>query len=174
MRIDKIGIANFKGAKKLVFRPAKVNILLGHNGSGKSSVLQAIRYGLTGAYPPDPISGKSDRAVVELALRDIGTLTRSFSRDKNEVRLNGTATTQKSIAEVFADRYGISAKTSELLTSSEALAQLSGSDLSSYLLGENIIPINVDLPTLLSFCTLSDKAKKALSEAFNPELIQYE
>ena len=48
MKIGHIRITDFKGVRKFQMTPAKVNILVGANGTGKSSVLQAIRYGITG------------------------------------------------------------------------------------------------------------------------------
>ena len=42
VKIEKIKIKNFKKIKNLEFEPAKVNIILGPNNTGKTSVLEAI------------------------------------------------------------------------------------------------------------------------------------
>ena len=42
INIEKIAIKNFKSLYDVSFEPGKVNVFIGANGSGKSSVLEAI------------------------------------------------------------------------------------------------------------------------------------
>ncbi|MHB1956805.1 MAG: AAA family ATPase, partial [Sulfobacillus sp.] len=46
MRLESISISNFKGLRSVVFEPTSFGCLVGENNAGKSSVLQAIVYGL--------------------------------------------------------------------------------------------------------------------------------
>jgi len=46
MRLRKIEIINFKGLKSATFESTKFSCLVGENNAGKSTVLQAIAYGL--------------------------------------------------------------------------------------------------------------------------------
>ncbi len=61
MRIDRINILNFKNIAdaELQFAP-RVNCLLGHNGMGKSNLLDAIHYVCTGR----PVSGLRDTELM--------------------------------------------------------------------------------------------------------------
>ena len=76
MKIEHVRITNFKKVTDFELNPGKVNIFLGPNGTGKSSILQALRYGLTGNSPQDPIGEGANKAAVEMIFPDIGTLTR--------------------------------------------------------------------------------------------------
>lgn len=78
MKINHVRISNFKEARAFELTPAKVNVFIGPNGSGKTSILQALRYGLTGNSPQDAITGGAKKAVVDLTFPDIGTLTRTL------------------------------------------------------------------------------------------------
>jgi predicted ATP-dependent endonuclease of OLD family len=46
MKLQKIGITNFKGLKEAVLSPTSFGCLVGENNAGKSSILQAIVYAL--------------------------------------------------------------------------------------------------------------------------------
>lgn len=172
MKIEQVRITNFKKAADFEFRPEKVNIFLGPNGTGKSSILQALRYGLTGISPQDPIGEGADQATVEMVFPDIGTLTRFMQSGRNEVKLNGKTTTQKSINALFSNRTGTSAETAGLLTSAETLASLSSGELSSYFLENNLLSVEVTFDLLNSFCNLSDDGRKELRQEFGNGTIQ--
>ena len=164
MKIGHIRITDFNGVRKFQMTPAKVNILVGANGTGKSSVLQAIRYGITGNAPSEPIAGGCDKGVVELQFPDIGTLTRTVSSGRNEVRLNGKVTTQKSISELLEKRTGTSSTTAELMTSAEALSNLSSGELSAYLMENNLLAVKVKWEMLLSFCNMTSAGEALLKK----------
>ena len=172
MKIEHVRITNFKKVTDFELNPGKVNIFLGPNGTGKSSILQALRYGLTGNSPQDPIGEGANKAAVEMIFPDIGTLTRSIISGRNEVKLNGKTTTQKSINELFFNQTGASAETAGLLTSAETLASLSSGDLSSYFLGNNLLSVGVPFDLLNSFCNLSDEGRKELWQEFGSRTIQ--
>lgn len=166
MKINHVRISNFKEARTVELTPAKVNVFIGPNGSGKTSILQALRYGLTGNSPQDAITGGAKKAIVDLTFPDIGTLTRTLYPGKNEVRLNGKVTTQKSINELFASHTGTSVATAELLTSADALTGLTSGELSAYFLDNNLLNVEVDFQLLASFCKLSPKGIEALRQEF--------
>lgn len=166
MKINHVRISNFKEARAFELTPAKVNVFIGPNGSGKTSILQALRYGLTGNSPQDAITGGAKKAVVDLTFPDIGTLTRTLYPGKNEVRLNGKVTTQKSINELFSTHTGTSVATAELLTSADALTGLTSGELSAYFLDNNLLNVEVDFQLLASFCKLSPKGIETLRQEF--------
>ena len=57
IRIEKIAIKNFKSLYDVSFEPGKVNVFIGANGSGKSSVLEAI--GILSAAMSDRINNNA-------------------------------------------------------------------------------------------------------------------
>lgn len=174
MKIELVEAMNFKGVKKMSFKPGKINILLGSNASGKSSMLQAIRFGLTGNYPPDPIAGDADKAVVEITFPEIGILKRTLSATKNEVRLNNKITTQKSITNLLADQSGVSPETANLLTSTELLEEMKGGELSAYFLDNNLLKGEISSDTLTSYCDLTDAAIDTLKRELGSDIIAME
>ena len=42
MRIDRISIKGFKALSNVSFEPGNVNVFIGANGAGKSTILEAI------------------------------------------------------------------------------------------------------------------------------------
>ena len=147
--------------------------MVGANGSGKSSTLEAIRYGLTGDYPVDPVMGGKEQAVVELEIPEIGTLTRKHNRIKSEVRLNGKMTSQVSLEQLLAEAFGTSAKMADIMTSMTVAGMTKG-DLSAFFLKEGQIPVSVSFRELTTFCTLSDEAQKELATHLPDKDIQIE
>lgn len=174
MEIQHIGIENFKGVGKFQMTPAKVNVLIGENGTGKSSILQAIRYGITGNIPADPVAGGQEKGVVELKFPDIGTLRRTVSIGRKETRLNGKITTQKSIDELLEKRTGVSSATANLMTSAETLSGLSSGELSAYFIENNLLNVRVSVKTLLDFCSLSKAGEKLLREKISGDTVSLE
>lgn len=57
IRIEKIAIKNFKSLYDVSFEPGKVNVFIGANGSGKSSVLEAI--GILSAAMSDRVNNNA-------------------------------------------------------------------------------------------------------------------
>lgn len=65
--LEKIEIENFRNIKKLSFEPKKINLILGPNNTGKTTLLEAILISLVGLKGEDIISkyGLSKRNVWE-------------------------------------------------------------------------------------------------------------
>ena len=57
MRINEISIRNFKSLYDVSFEPGKLNVFIGANGSGKSSVLEAL--GILSAAMTDRVNTTS-------------------------------------------------------------------------------------------------------------------
>ena len=70
MQITKLFIKNFKGIdeKTVNFSEGEITALFGPNGLGKSSFIEALRFGLTGATPQNPIRDGADYAMVSMEL----------------------------------------------------------------------------------------------------------
>ena len=113
MIIKKIEISNFAGIKgSVTFNMPHIMALCGKNGMGKTTVLNAIRFALTGEEPDgDIINANSLLASVKIWLPTAeGEL--SFERIKerekpSKCKINGKASTAKVMNEKIEDVIGI-------------------------------------------------------------------
>lgn len=77
MNIKEIKIKNFKSLYNVIFCPGNINVFIGANGSGKSSVLEAI--GVLSAAMTDRVNNNSlQRKVSDLVHRHC--ISHSFVR----------------------------------------------------------------------------------------------
>lgn len=83
MNLKEISIGNFKSLYNVSFEPGKVNVFVGANGSGKSTVLEAI--GLLSAAMTDRVDAHSlQRKGIRLS---VPSLYKSRFRNTNRTRL---------------------------------------------------------------------------------------
>lgn len=85
MKINSVHIKNIKGISKLDLAPEKLTVFTGPSGTGKSSAMDAIRYGLTGKTPADYTMAGTFESEVTLNLEDLGTICRRTRSGKNSV-----------------------------------------------------------------------------------------
>lgn len=82
MRIASVEISNVKGIRSAAFPLGSVTVIRGANGTGKTSILDAISAVFAGGHDPDLIRQGADKAVVVLTLDD-GTTIRKVITPKN-------------------------------------------------------------------------------------------
>ena len=152
MKISSITVQNFKGIEKMKISPEHVTVFMGKNGSGKSSLLEAITFVLTGKIKPEYIRNGTGAASVTLEFSDGTNIERSRSAAGSVVRCNGKRTTGKSVNEFLEEKLGADTGTYEALCGIDYLQSLSSKDLSSLFL--SILPIKVSFD---KFCEFSDK-----------------
>ena len=90
MKIKNLNVKNFKSCPDGVYSLSNINVLLGKNGKGKSSMQMALRYLLNGTLPNDPIRHGEDHLMVS-AIIDDGQNT-AISREyylPDTYRING-------------------------------------------------------------------------------------
>ena len=75
MKVQKIKISNILGLETLEFAPGRVTIVSGRNGAGKSSVLEALKYALTGGTDATIKRKGTEKGEVVIEL-DEATVTR--------------------------------------------------------------------------------------------------
>ena len=124
MEIKKIEVKNFHG-KDYDFAPGKVNPIISMNGSGKTSLLRAILWGLTGE------KAEADNTEVRITLADDFVIERSRYAGKNACKLNDVKVTDKALAQAIEDRIGISLEKVKLAASEEVLEAKKPEDLLS-------------------------------------------
>jgi len=166
MQIQNILIQNFKSIKSFSLSPKKVTMLVGHNGTGKSSVLEAVRYLLTGECPESPVASGETRATVEGEF--LGVSVYRGTGDKTVMKLNGKNTTQKAVTKMMEDALGCTMDTIKVSTSANVLAAMNAGQLSDYLVNNKLIPAEIDLDLLYSLCPVTENGKTELAMLFPP------
>ncbi|MBQ3570703.1 MAG: AAA family ATPase [Methanocorpusculum sp.] len=162
MKISRVHLQHFKGITEAEVEPAKVNILVGANGMGKTSFLEGIRYGITGKGTEDMINVASCDGSVLVDIDGLGTLERQFRYDKTKVKVCGKTTTAKAAMETLINLLGCSSTTMNMMFSSELVEQMMGTDLAQYLLNEGFLKNDMDIDKLLALCSLSPEAEAEL------------
>jgi DNA repair exonuclease SbcCD ATPase subunit len=139
MRIKKLIIKNFRGVEGTrVYELPHIGVLCGPNGMGKSTVLEALRYAVTGVLPEGAINKNATSAAVGIAvLDDAGNeydITRAVSDKGNAWYLNGTKQTAKALDEVIQHLTGIPTDRIKMVTSGEVIQNMSTDALGKLLL----------------------------------------
>ena len=171
MKIQSIDIENFKGIDSLKLRPddSKIYAFIGPNGAGKSSILEAIRFALTGEAPDSAIQNGTSATHVKADLFDIGIVSRSITKSGKRLSINGKATTQKSFQQLTESIFGVSMDAAKVITSANVLTKMKAGELSEFLVNSGLIPVRLTMKQLLSMCPLSDKAAKKLAATLPAE-----
>lgn len=87
--IKKIEIDAFKGiTNKVIDVTDKITVISGPNGSGKTTVLEALSYALFGSAAKEEILGKSNGRKVTVTIGD-DVITREYNGKLNKCQLNG-------------------------------------------------------------------------------------
>lgn len=167
MQLNNLIINNFRTIERQAFDPGKINVITGANGSGKSSTLEAISFLLTGKVGPNAIREGASCAEVEGVL--MGSPLYRKMGAKTSVRMNGKATTQKSVQQWIESGSGITSDTIRIATSSGMLASMNCKELSEYLINNNLIPAEIDMTTLKMLCTISAEAEAELGFYLPPD-----
>lgn len=79
MRIESVSIRNIKGIEALDFELGSVNILSGDNGTGKTSVLDAIRSIFEGGHDPALLRNGAESGYVAIRLSDGHHITKTVN-----------------------------------------------------------------------------------------------
>lgn len=143
MNINKIKINNFRG-KNFDFTPKKINVMLHHNGYGKTSVIDAVRYGTTGLAPKDAVKNMS----VKMEICDGLEIERSVSKT-SVCKINGSRVTLKALDEAIEQKIGIPLDTVKICSSSDILLNLNPADFMNLLI--DYIPEELTFDKVMNF-----------------------
>lgn len=89
--LKKVEIENIRGIRHMVIDLAAITVIRGSNGSGKTSVIEAIRQGLCGGYDPLAVHSEADEGVITLTADDGTVIKRTINRVKRNSRLTITS-----------------------------------------------------------------------------------
>lgn len=167
MKIQKIVIENFKGIKFTTFMPKEEPTwLFDKNGSGKTSFLEALRYGLTGKMPKDILYHGADEGFVTILFNDPDntTVTRYFysGAKPNKVKVNSKACTAKEAQKIICEIMNASDEKLDVLTSNEVFQELIKGDLGKFLLSFITEPMTIE--KLYDICKFTDDEKAKIAD----------
>lgn len=132
MKLAKIQVNNWRG-KDFKFAPGKLNYMFHENGYGKTSLLDAIRYGLTGTLPKDDIRNCSVEIIEESTGLDVYR-ERGTSTVCKIGGTNGKKVTEKAANASISDIAGVSSEDMQLISSGDIIAQMRPDDFLALLL----------------------------------------
>lgn len=167
MKIKNLLVTNFQGLKGThSFDLGKITAFCQSNGSGKTSVRNALIYGLTGVEPAgDIVHAGEDHAEVTITLEDGRTFGRRCYADKRQsiYYLDGKAASLTAINQMLETLFpGINIETGKIATSSEVFNGLTSQQFGEVLL--KYLPEQLDKNIVLSkFSEATEEEKEALS-----------
>lgn len=152
--ITTISIRNFKGIEDLQLNAKKLNAIIGKCGSGKSSLLDAIRFALTGKAGKEVIRKGCREASVVLRFSDNSTIERIRRTSENISKCNGKTSTKRSLDEFLTAR-NMNPCWIESLCSVDWFAGLSSKDLNNFFM--TILPLRAKAETVVELVAQLDK-----------------
>lgn len=87
MQISRIRISNILGIDELEFEPGKFTELSGSNGSGKTSVLEAIKAALSGGHDATLLRKGEDKGEIVLVLDDGTEIIKQVKPDTSQTKV---------------------------------------------------------------------------------------
>ena len=148
MKLSKIRVMHWK-KKNFDFTPGKLNYCFHENGYGKTSLLDAIRYGLTGSLPGYNADGSAVEIIDAASGLDI---CRARSGGSTVCRVggpDGKKVTEKALNKALVDVSGISIDNLKLLSSGDIFSRMKPDDFLSLLL--EFIPEQLTYETVASY-----------------------
>lgn len=152
--ITTISIRNFKGIEDLQLNAKKLNAIIGKCGSGKSSLLDAIRFALTGKAGKEVIRKGCREASVVLRFSDNSTIERIRRTSENISKCNEKSSTKRSLDEFLTAR-NMNPCWIESLCSVDWFAGLSSKDLNNFFM--TILPLRAKAETVVELVAQLDK-----------------
>ena len=165
MQIDKLQTLDFQGLQgQREWDLDKINILCQSNGTGKSSFLNAVKYGLTGIEPEGTlIHDGCTRAAVGLTLNDGTKIIRQKTAGSSTCFLDNHKTSKKNVDQAIVNSTGVPMPSIKLASSEEALKAAKPQDFASVIL--SYTSDILDAETVKSFVPdLTDETEKMLDE----------
>ncbi len=168
--IKSIKIKNFRSIENLEWTfDAKnpINVLLGKNGIGKSSMISAIRFALTGEANREDVSDAADCATVTVTLDDDSTFSRTiYAVDKpSKVTINGKNGTAKVLAEKLETHFGVSPADMKFVSAKE-IGAVKSTDFGDFI--GKFLPDKLKAEDVLKAASHLSKSQRDILEMFLP------
>lgn len=89
MRVSRIIISNVLGIEHMDISPGTVTQVTGHNGAGKTSVVEAVKAALKGGHDATLLRNGTDKGEVVLLLDDGTEIKKTITAEKSDVKVKG-------------------------------------------------------------------------------------
>lgn len=168
MKISKIVITNFRSIAKGIYDLKDLTILLGPCGAGKSSVLDALIFALTGEIEvSDILNGAVDTSVC-ITFEDGSTIERIRDKTGTTVKVNGKRSTATAASEYITSITGGDVSFLPALLGVDYFETISQRDLTDFF--SKILPCSVSFDKMVELIkektVLTDEEIKFLKKYF--------
>lgn len=165
MKLSKLTVCNFKGVQFYQdLTPTQLTAFIGANGTGKTSILDAIRFLFTGKSPSNYVTKGEAEGYVEGEIEGVGLVKRGNKNGVSYCYVDGKSCTQKALAEQIEKTFEMSVTTSSIATSSDVLREMFGGDFSKYLLSEGYMSMEISDDDFFELCSFSEFAESIVRE----------
>lgn len=168
MKITTMRINNFRGIDNKDLTIQNLNIFLGNCGSGKTSILRALCFALTGDVDTTDIRDGASSASVCITFEDGSTVERERDMSGTTVRVNGKKSTAKAADEYLVSLLGFDTSVLPALIGINFFEEISKRDLTDFF--TKVLPCSIDfdkmVALILSKYTLSGKAINYMKQWF--------
>ncbi len=154
MKLKSLSLKNFCGVKALDAELPQIIALCGKNGMGKTTILNAIRYALTGKEPEGDIIRYGSQSTEVTVVVDDGKSGVAYTRIKDRekpsaFKIDGKKTTLKALNENISEVIGIPLDKVEILSSADIVSAMKPQEFASLILG--YIPEKLTLEKVMTF-----------------------
>lgn len=171
MFVKNLGTFNFQGLKGVQnFDFEKITALAQPNGSGKTSLINALRYGLTGIVPKgDMVTRGEVSAAVKVTLENGSNFSRQAFVAKgksSKYYISNQPTTATKLNEfISSEMGGIDNKTARMVSSGGLLTSMTSQDFGELLL--RYLPETMTAETVINhFSGANEEQKKIIKDYF--------
>ena len=168
MKIDKLQVLNFQGLKgnrEYNFNN-KVYALCQNNGSGKTSFINALRYGLSGTKPSGSVFSDDEKTfAVGLTVEEDGFIRQEFSDKSPKYYFNKKSFSKKDFEKELSAYTGCSSNDIKIATSSDVVAMLKPQEFGELIL--SYIPEQLTVEKVIGYL---DDAPESVKEFINVNL----
>lgn len=170
MKINTLKIKNFRGIPDMEISLERISFFTGPCGAGKTSVLKAFNFALTGDVKKDDIREQSDRASATIVFEDQSSIQRICKQSApTQVKVNGKNSTAKAAGEFLQAKLGTSTDIFQAMCKTDFFEILSQKEQTEFFL--SILPTKISFEKLCEFIgennkKLTEEEKTTLKTAF--------
>ena len=147
MKINTIKIKNFRGIPDMEISLERISFFTGPCGAGKTSVLKAFNFALTGDVKKDDIREQSDRASATIVFEDQSSIQRICKLSAaTQVKVNGKNSTAKAADEFLQAKLGTSTDIFQAMCKTDFFEVLSQKEQTEFFL--SILPTKISFEKL--------------------------
>ena len=169
MKITNLQVKNFRGKDSMDLSFEKSNAFTGKCGSGKTTIMKALQFALTGTYDKEDIRFGKGNASVIITFEDGSTASRVRVSDGVECRADGKKCTGTALNDYIESKIGANAKVIDAMCSAEFFESIEQKDLTKFIL--SILPVKISFEKLIDF--LNEMKSKPVSEKETDFLKKY-